>query len=302
VSPPRTATIFSPAKINLFLAVTGRRADGYHDLVSVVAPLDFGDRLIAETGERKPEAGRQFGLECNEPEVPVDGNNLILKAAKAFVVATGWMEPVAFRLDKRIPVGAGLGGGSSNATATLLALNQLSGANLERVELAGLAAGIGSDCPLFLGGGPVIMRGRGERIESLPEPAARRLRGRKVLVFKPSFGVSTAWAYERMAANGPQSYLPAQEAERRIAAWIGGNSDAGELLFNNLEPAVFRKFVALPVLLEDLRRGFGLAARMSGSGSSCFALLPSGGPVAEIVATIREAWGAVCFVQLATIT
>jgi 4-diphosphocytidyl-2-C-methyl-D-erythritol kinase len=301
VSPPRTATIFSPAKINLFLAVTGRRTDGYHDLVSVVAPLDFGDLLIAETGERKPEAGRQFDLECNDPEVPVDGNNLILKAAKAFVVATGWMEPVAFRLDKRIPVGAGLGGGSSNATATLLALNQLSGANLGRAELAGLAADIGSDCPLFLEGGPVIMRGRGERIESLPDPAGRRLRGRKVLVFKPSFGVGTPWAYERMAANGPQSYLPAHEAERRIAAWIGGNSDAGELLFNNLEPVVFRKFVALPVLLEDLRRGFGLATRMSGSGSSCFALLPSGAPVSEIVTTIREAWGAVCFVQPATI-
>ena len=301
MSPPRTATIFSPAKINLFLAVTGRRADGYHDLVSVVAPLDFGDLLIAETGERKPEAGRQFALECNDPEVPVDGSNLVLKAAKAFVVATGWMEPVAFRLDKRIPVGAGLGGGSSNATATLLALNQLSGANLGRPELAGLAAGIGSDCPLFLEGGPVIMRGRGERIESLPDPAARRLRGRKVLVFKPSFGVSTPWAYERMAAIGLQSYLPAHEAERRMAAWIGGNSDAGELLFNNLEPVVFRKFVALPVLLEDLRRGFGLAAKMSGSGSSCFALLPSGAPVPEIVTTIRKAWGAICFVQPATI-
>jgi 4-diphosphocytidyl-2-C-methyl-D-erythritol kinase len=181
VSPPRTATIFSPAKINLFLAVTGRRADGYHDLVSVVAPLDFGDLLIAETGERKPEAGRQFDLECNDPEVPVDGNNLILKAAKAFVVATGWMEPVAFRLDKRIPVGAGLGGGSSNATATLLALNQLSGANLGRAELAGLAAGIGSDCPLFLEGGPVIMRGRGERIESLPDPGGRCWSSSRVL-------------------------------------------------------------------------------------------------------------------------
>jgi 4-diphosphocytidyl-2-C-methyl-D-erythritol kinase len=104
-----------------------------------------------------------------------------------------------------------------------------------------------------------------------------------------------------MAAIGLQSYLPAHEAERRMAAWIGGNSDAGELLFNNLEPVVFRKFVALPVLLEDLRRGFGLAAKMSGSGSSCFALLPSGAPVPEIVTTIRKAWGAVCFVQPATI-
>ena len=302
MSLPRTATIFSPAKINLFLAVTGRRADGFHDLVSIAAPLDFGDHLAAETGERRAEAGRQFSLECDHPEVPVDGTNLILKAAEAFGGATGWGEPVTFRLTKRIPVGAGLGGGSSNATAALLALNQLSGANLARAELAALAAGIGSDCPLFLEGGPVVMRGRGERIETLPDPAARRLRGRKVLVFKPSVAVSTAWAYERLAAGAPASYLPAGEAERRVACWIGGEADAGALLFNNLEPVVWRKFLALPVLLKELRERFGLAARMSGSGSSCFALLSPGAPVAEMVAAIREAWGAGCFVQPATIS
>lgn len=309
MSQQRSATVLSPAKINLFLAVTGRRGDGYHDLVSVAAPLDFGDELTAETGEGRPDAreekpatGKQFSLKCDNPEVPVDGNNLVLKAAEAFVVATGWKEPVAFRLAKRIPVGAGLGGGSSNATAALLALNQLAGANLGRAELAALAAGVGSDCPLFLEGGPVIMRGRGEQIESLPERAARRLRGRAVLIFKPGFGVSTAWAYERLAAGAPQSYLPAAEAERRIREWIEGNADAAELLFNNLEPVVFRKFLALPVLLDGMRRRFGLAPRMSGSGSACFALLPPpGAPVREIVTMIREAWGPVCFVQAAAI-
>ena len=315
MNPPRTVTIFSPAKINVFIAITGRRGDGYHDLVSVAAPLDFGDRLIAEIGDQRPgaggrrpesgvgtaEAAGQFSLECDDPEVPVDGSNLVLKAAAAFALATGWKEPVAFRLEKRIPVGAGLGGGSSDATSALLALNQLSGANLGRADLAALAAGVGSDCPLFLEGRPVIMRGRGERIELLPESAARRLRSRNLLVFKPSLSVSTAWAYERMAAGAPQSYLAAPEAERRLAAWIEGNADAGELLFNNLEPVVFRKFLALPALLGDLRRRFGLAAGMSGSGSACFALLASGAPTAEIVATIREAWGPVCFVQLAAI-
>jgi len=95
--------------------------------------------------------------------------------------------------------------------------------------------------------------------------------------------VSTVWAYERMAAGAPQSYLPAGEAERRIAAWIEGNADAAELLFNNLEPVVFRKFLALPALLDRLGRQFGLAPRMSGSGSACFALLPSGAPVPEMV-------------------
>jgi 4-diphosphocytidyl-2-C-methyl-D-erythritol kinase len=302
VSQQRTTTIFSPAKINLFLAITGRRSDGYHDLVSVVTPLDFGDHLMAEAGTRPPDAGKQFSLGCDHPEVPVDDSNLILKAAEAFAVATGWAEPVAFQLEKCIPVGAGLGGGSSNATAALLALNQLSGANLGRAELAALAAGVGSDCPLFLEDRPVIMRGRGERIELLPEAAAGRLRGRRVLVFKPSLGVSTAWAYERMAAGAPQSYLPAGEAERRIAAWIEGNADADELLFNNLEPVVFRKFLALPTLLDRLGHQFGLAPRMSGSGSACFALLPSGAPVSVMVAVIREAWGPVCFAQVVAIT
>lgn len=304
MSPPRSATIFSPAKINLFLAVTGRRSDGYHDLVSIVAPLDFGDSLIAESGDRKPEsgefgadAGRQFSLACDHPEVPLDDTNLILKAAAAFAAATGWTAPVGFRLTKRIPVGAGMGGGSSNATAALLAMNQLSGANLGRAELAALAAGIGSDCPLFLESGPVIVRGRGERIESLPDAAAGRVRGRKVLVFKPSIGVSTAWAYERMAAGAPQSYLPAAEAERLIAAWIEGKADAAELLFNNLESVVFRKFIALPTLLNRLGRQFGLKPRMSGSGSACFALLPADAPVPEMLATIRDAWGPACFAQ-----
>jgi 4-diphosphocytidyl-2-C-methyl-D-erythritol kinase len=292
-----TVTVFSPAKINLYLAVTGRRADGYHDLVSVVAPLAFGDQLIAEAKDKGRKAKDPFTLECDDPEVPVDGSNLILKAAAAFVGATDWKTAVAFRLTKRIPLGAGLGGGSSNAAAALLALNQLSGAGLDRATLTALAAQIGSDCPLFLPGGPVVMRGRGEQVAPLPAAAAGRLRGRRVLLFKPDFGVRTAWAYEQMAAGAPASYLPAAEAERCLAAWIAGEAGAGELLFNNLEPMVFRKFIALPALLERLCTRFGLAPRMSGSGSACFALLPDGAPVEEITSSIREAWGPRCFVQ-----
>lgn len=297
VNPLPTVTVFSPAKINLWLAVTGRRADGYHDLVSVVAPLEFGDQLIAEAPGNGRRAKDQFALECDDPEVPVDGSNLVLKAAAAFVGATGWKAAVAFRLTKRIPLGAGFGGGSSNAAATLRALNQLSGAGLDRATLTALAAQVGSDCPLFLPGGPVVMRGRGEQVEPLPAAAAARLRGRRVLLFKPNFSVRTAWAYERLAAGAPAGYLPAAEAERRLAAWIAGEAGAGELLFNNLEPVVFRKFIALPALLERLRTRFGLAPRMSGSGSACFALLPDGAPVEEITGSIREAWGPWCFVQ-----
>jgi len=290
---------FSPAKLNLFLAVTGRRADGFHDLVSVAAPLTFGDTLHAE-----PAA--TFSLRCDEPGVPLDEGNLILRAARAFREAApgSAVSGAAFRLEKRIPMGAGLGGGSSNAVAALRLLNRLAGvpAALGPDAQFAAAARLGSDCPLFLHDGPVIMRGRGERLEALPPGAAARIRGRRVLVFKPSFGIATPWAYARLAALAPRSYLPAAEAEARLAAWLSsGTAPLEELLFNTLETPAFGKFLALPVLLERLQREFGLVPRMSGSGSACFALLPAGLDPAPLRRVIREAWGESAFVTEAAL-
>lgn len=315
MSGHKSVTVFSPAKINLFLAVTGRRDDGYHDLASVAAPLDFGDQLSAEIGGQQSEVRDQrsavegqkanaegmFALDCDFPDVPSDDGNLVIKAAKEFAAATGWREPVRFRLTKRIPPAAGLGGGSSNAVAAMQALNELSGGKTERDALAALAARLGSDCALFLHGGPVIVRGRGERIEPLPASAAQRLRGRRVLLFKPAFGIGTAWAYARLAAGAPKHYLPALEAENLLEAWIKGAAGAEELLFNSFEPPVFAKYLALPALRDRLRGEFGLAACLSGSGSACFALLPDEAPVEAVAACIRQAWGPAAFVQTAKI-
>lgn len=287
-------TVFAPAKLNLFLAVTGRRADGFHDLVSVVAPLAWGDTLTAT-----PAA--EFSLACSDPAVPVDGANLVLRAAAAFAAATGWSGGAAFHLEKRIPMGAGLGGGSSDAVAALRALGRLAGpaATLAPGRLAALAAGLGSDCPLFLADGPVVLRGRGERVEPLPAAAAQRLRGRRVLVFKPAFGIATPWAYSRLAAQAPAGYLPAAEAEARLERWLADPAAPAEaLLGNNMEPPAFSKFVALPVLLDELRARFGLAPRMSGSGSACFALLDEKTDPAPVVAAVRDAWGESAFVQV----
>jgi len=249
------ASIFAPAKLNLFLAVTGRRADGFHDLVSVVSPLTYGDTLRAE-----PASG--FSLVCAEPGVPVDASNLVLKAAAAFNQAAAeknaGVTGARFFLDKRIPMGAGLGGGSSDAVAALRLLNGASGSGpvLGAGELVRVAAQVGSDCPLFLHDGPVIMRGRGERVTA----------------------------------------LPAAEAEARVAAWIGDPAAPLEtLLYNNMEGPAFAKYLALPVLLEQLRSRFGLIARMSGSGSACFALLGPDTDAGPILAAIREAWGQSAF-------
>ncbi|MBA4135694.1 MAG: 4-(cytidine 5'-diphospho)-2-C-methyl-D-erythritol kinase [Opitutus sp.] len=289
-------TVFSPAKINLFLAITGRRADGFHDLVSVAAPLEFGDELVAEgaalggaDAAAKEEASR-FTLACELPEVPRDETNLILRAAKLFARATGWGGGAKFQLTKRIPLGAGLGGGSSNAVAALRALNQLAGGRASETDLAAMAAQLGSDCALFLQNAPVVMRGRGERVETLPEAGRARLSGRRVIVFKPAFGIATPWAYARMVARGGD-YLPVAEAEGRLASWLAGDAAVEKILFNNMEPAAFEKYLALPVLLARLTHAFGLAPRMSGSGSACFALLDEAAPTDEVTRVIRESWG-----------
>lgn len=278
-------SLFAPAKLNLFLAITGKRADGFHDLLSVAALLDFGDTLRAE-----PAAG--FSLETDAADLPVDESNLVLKAARAFAAATGWSGGARFFLEKRIPTGAGLGGGSSDGVAALRLLNQLAGNPLAAPALAEVAAKLGSDCPLFLNDGPVVMRGRGERIEALPAVVAKRIRGRRVLLFKPGFGIATPWAYAQMAAAAPASYLPVPAAEARLAEWVqASGAPVEKLLFNNMEPPAFAKFTALPVLLEQLRRDYGLASRMSGSGSACFAFLAENSPVAAIEQAIRTAWG-----------
>jgi 4-diphosphocytidyl-2-C-methyl-D-erythritol kinase len=238
------------------------------------------------------EPAEDFSLTCDDPAVPVDETNLVLKAARAFRATTSWRGGARFHLEKRIPMGAGLGGGSSDGASALRALNELAGAPLAFDALATLAAQLGSDCALFLHGGPVIMRGRGERIESLPAGAAARLRGRRVLIFKPAFGISTPWAYARLAAEAPLSYLPAAETETRLGAWLRDAAAPAEtLLFNNMERVAFAKHVALPTLLRELRARFGLQARMSGSGSACYALLEPGAPTTEITAAIRAAWG-----------
>ncbi len=290
-------SVFCPAKLNLFLAVTGRRDDGFHTLVSVVTPLDWGDTL---TVERAP--GGVDTLTCDDPAVPLGEGNLVQVAAQVFRQATGWRDGVRFHLQKRVPMGAGLGGGSSDAVGALKLLNQLAGEPLDHDTMIGLAAGIGSDCPLFLHDGPVVMRGRGERIEVLPAAARARLAGRRVVMFKPAFGIETAWAYRTLAASAPDAYLAEAVAEARLADWLADAAQPAEALgYNTLEAPAFAKFVALPVMLETLRREHGLVARMSGSGSACFGWLPDGADAEAVAATVRAGWGESAWVQIASL-
>jgi 4-diphosphocytidyl-2-C-methyl-D-erythritol kinase len=280
----------APAKINLFLAVTGRRPDGFHDLVSVAVPLVWGDSIGVE-------AGASFSIECDSPDVPKDGSNLVMRAAGAFAAETGWMGGARFTIRKRIPSGAGLGGASSDAATALEALNELAGRPLDDAGLTRVASAVGSDCALFLSKGPVVMRGRGERVEPLPREPFSRVRGARVLVFKPGFAISTPWAYARLAEGAPRAYLQPVRAEALLGSWIQNQgAPAKDLYFNSFERPVFAKFGALPIVLGRLRDRFGIEARMSGSGSACFALINESGDAAPVVAAIREAWGPSAFV------
>lgn len=278
----------SPAKVNLMLSVHGPREDGFHELTSLVAATGFGDELRVRPAESD-------SLECTDAGLPAGRENLVLRAAEVFRRRSGLDLCFAVFLEKRIPVGAGLGGGSGNAAAALQAMNRLAGEPLDGEALGEAAAELGSDCAFFLDGRPAVLRGRGERVELLPAEASERLAGRRLLLFKPGFAISTAWAYGRLRSEeSPGDYEPEAVAQARLEGFLGGGP-VEDLLVNNFEPAVGRKFPAIPLLLEDLQE-MGVPCRMSGSGSCCFALPDEEGPpVEKINGCIRAAWGEEAF-------
>ena len=288
----KTLTEFCPAKINPYLAVTGRRDDGFHELVSVVAPISIGDTLEVTA------ANTDFRMSCDDPDLPTDGSNLVMQAAQVFRRKSGWTGGAVFNLKKRVPSGAGLGGGSSDAVGALRALNRLSGALLDGEALHAAAAEIGSDCPLFLHDGPVVMRGRGEQI-ALNQRIAAALSGRELLVVKPNFGVNTAWAYGEMARRAPSSYRGAADAEASLSRWDPGAIALDDQGFNSFTPIVGSKFPAIPAMAQRLQSDFGVKLHMSGSGSACFVWLSNeidGGALTE---TIKAGWGADIWVGVA---
>jgi len=312
----------APAKLNLFLAITGQRSDGFHKLVSLVVPLDFGDELelrVTEAGQG--DTRLVIESEAAAAEIPSGADNLVLRAAAAFCEASGFCRPVQFVLKKQIPVGAGLGGGSSDAVAALRGLNALAaedGRALDEKTLCELAAKLGADCAFFVCGQPAIMSGRGEIIEPLSEAEAKRLYGRKLFVCKPAFGVSTAWAYGEMAtgaiASAGQYYVAEGEAERLCRQWLAAEKSFEQLpellTFNNMESVVFRKYPALAILADAFSDRFGIVLRMSGSGSACFAFLPedASGPDASAALAsrlnecVREFWGPTAFTRVAHVS
>ena len=255
----------SPCKVNLLLNVLGKRPDGFHELETVMQPVRLFDTLRFQRG------GNQISLTCNTPELPVDADNLVHRAAAQFLKAANIQEGVAIHLEKKIPLAAGLGGGSGNAATTLLALNDLFGQPLDASQLAPLAAALGSDVPFFLQGKPALATGRGEQIQPLDFFPA--LKGCFLLLVHPGFGISTAWAYQRLAKFPGALNGRAGRAQELIALLQREDLDAaGAAFYNSLEAPALKKYPLLE-LYQDFFRANGVpAVLMSGSGSTTFAV------------------------------
>jgi 4-diphosphocytidyl-2-C-methyl-D-erythritol kinase len=258
----------SPCKVNLLLNILGKRPDGFHELETVMHPVNLCDVLAFE------QRGGGLELTCSEATLPTDARNLVHRAATAFLQAAQIRDGVKVHLEKKIPLAAGLGGGSGNAATTLLGLNELFGTPLAMEKLQELAAALGSDVPFFLQTRPALATGRGEKIQPLePFPALRRT---VLFLIHPGFGIPTPWAYQSLARFPGALNGRAGRAQQLIARLRGGDlHSAAKEFYNSLEAPALEKYPLL-ALFQDFLRAHGAAAKlMSGSGSTTFALVES---------------------------
>src|ERR1700730_2065714 len=260
--------LYAPAKINLSFEIKGRREDNFHEIETLMAPISLSDRLTIERG--KTTGGIQFS--CDDASLSNGKENLVVRAARLFQKATKIGAGVEIALEKKMPHGAGLGGGSSDAATTLLGMNELFETSLDQEDLVELAAQIGSDVPFFILGSAATGRGRGEVVEPARLPVSFNL-----LLVKPDFGVPTPWAYQRWKNSRE---LPAVN-------YVSQNF-SGVRFVNDLERPVFEKFVLLGYLKKWLRLQPEVGgALLSGSGSTVFAIVRNGADRTELAERIR---------------
>jgi 4-diphosphocytidyl-2-C-methyl-D-erythritol kinase len=261
---PRRFLARAHAKINLSLRVGAARTDGYHPLRTVFQSLSLHDTLEVKV-RRGP-----FALTCSDPGVPVDGRNLVTRAANELWAALGrpgGPRGVAMHLTKHIPVQAGLGGGSSDAAAALVALARAWRARITPGDLARIAGPIGADVPYFLVGGTALGLGRGDVLYPLEDLAPR-----DVVLALPGFGVPTADAYRWFDEDGPDPAFPGAGAGASLLpAWPGLDLEVA----NDLEPPVARRHPEIASIRGVLAAGGALATAMTGSGSAVFGLFDS---------------------------
>lgn len=277
----KTTRWIAPAKVNLCLRIVGRRSDGYHLLDSIFAAIDLVDHLTISISPRRGQAGSSVTVSCPYPGVPNDGANLAARAAEALLAEGKIAADVSIAIDKQIPPGAGLGGGSSNAATVLAALNAMLDLRVPRDRLGAMALALGADVPFFLTGGCARVRGIGEQIEPI-----RGWPGLELILALPPVAVSTAWAFGAY----PGGFAERADEPERLAA---GHVLAASLLRNDLESTVLDGYPEIAIVKATLLEVGAEAAVMSGSGAAIVALARSPGATAAVCAALRTCLPAV---------
>lgn len=274
----RALTLRPSAKINLTLQVGRARPDGFHDVRTVLQSISLCDRLTI-TVRRGP-----FVLTSASPDVPVDRTNLIWRAAELLwteLGRAGEVRDVRIALDKRIPVAAGLGGGSADAAATLAGLNALWKARLSVADLARLGARLGSDVPFFLHGGTALGVGRGEELYPLKD-----VRPFGVVIIKPDFGVSAGQAYRWFDEDAASPAAPVERTRSLDVGWPGGPL----ALINDLEGPVTRRHPAIAEAVSACLKAGAMTAAMTGSGSAVFGVFAEARLARAVRQLARPGW------------
>jgi 4-diphosphocytidyl-2-C-methyl-D-erythritol kinase len=280
--------IRAPAKINLSLRVIGRRTDGYHLLDTIMVPISLYDEIeIRKTGIafKKQSTRDLIEISCDHPLVPLGKENIVYRAAELIMNKSHISVPISIRITKRIPVGAGLGGGSSDAAATLVGLNRLLKLRLSPSRLEKMALSLGADVPFFIRGRPARARGIGERLRPLP-----RLPHFWSVIVYPGFPVSTAWVYRNLRQK-----LTKPIVNTSIANSPNSFGDLATLLENDLEAVTLKRYPKIALLKEKLLREGALRVLMSGSGSSVFGIFASKRTAFAAFQRLRKQEGAQAF-------
>jgi len=261
--------IRAPAKINLRLRVIGKRSDGYHLLDTIMVPVSLYDdieiRTVNAPGKRRAKKNQRIEVTCDHPSVPSGEKNLVYQAAQALLTKRRIDAAVRIHIRKRIPVGAGLGGGSSDAAATLVALNRLFKLDLSKRSLKRLAIRIGADVPFFLSSRPARARGIGERLTILDE-----LPRLWVIILYPGVEISTAWVYRKYRPT-----LTKARVNTSIIFSLRSCKTLAAMMVNDLETVTLRRYPVIGLLKEQLLRHGAVGTLMSGSGSSVFGIFES---------------------------
>jgi 4-diphosphocytidyl-2-C-methyl-D-erythritol kinase len=278
----------SHCKVNLLLNILGKRGDGFHELETVMQPVNFCDELIFERG------GNGVQLSCSEKNLPVNSKNLVFRAANNFLKTAKIRDGVKIHLEKKIPLAAGLGGGSGNAATTLLALDELFDQPLASEKLFEIAAALGSDIPFFLQNKPTLATERGEKIQPLENFPA--LRNKAFLLIHPGFGISTPWAYQNLA-RFPEALNGKKGRAQKLISVLQTDDlkTASQEFHNSLETPAFEKFPILGLFQEFLRANGALAALMSGSGSTTFAIAENVSAAKSLAEKFKSKFGKNCW-------